>query len=58
MFKFEEPGQIVIVQLYERESGVKFGIDDSRYNLRCNPVHFKTLLERPTIIFIIKKNMV
>jgi len=31
MFEFEEPGQIVIVQPYERESRVKFGIDDSRY---------------------------
>lgn len=30
MFEFG-PGQIVITQPYERESGVKFGIDDNRY---------------------------
>ncbi|ADO59977.1 AIM24 family protein [Paenibacillus polymyxa] len=31
MYEFNEPGQIVIVQPFERESGVKFGIDDKRY---------------------------
>ncbi|WPS85302.1 AIM24 family protein (plasmid) [Brevibacillus halotolerans] len=31
MYEFTEPGQIVLVQPYERESGVKFGIDDNRY---------------------------
>lgn len=31
MFEFSEPGQIVIVQPFERESGLKLGIDDNRY---------------------------
>lgn len=31
MFEFNEPGQIVIVQPFERESGLKVGIDDNRY---------------------------
>lgn len=31
MYEFTEPGQIVVVQPYERESGVKLGIDDNRY---------------------------
>lgn len=31
MFEFTEPGQIVIVQPFERESGLKVGIDDNRY---------------------------
>lgn len=31
MFEFTEPGQIVIVQPFERESGLKIGIDDNRY---------------------------
>ena len=31
MFDFNEPGQIVIVQPYERESGLKVGIDDNNY---------------------------
>lgn len=30
-FEFNEPGQFVIVQPYERESGLKIGIDDKRY---------------------------
>jgi len=30
MFEFE-PGQIVVVQPYERESGLKVGMDDNRY---------------------------
>lgn len=31
MYEFSEPGQIVILQPYERESGVKLGVDDNRY---------------------------
>lgn len=31
MFEFNEPGQLVIIQPYERESGLKVGIDDKRY---------------------------
>ncbi|KQO13813.1 AIM24 family protein [Paenibacillus sp. Leaf72] len=31
MYEFNEPGQIVIIQPFERQSGVKFGIDDNRY---------------------------
>ena len=31
MFEFNEPGQLVIIQPYERESGLKIGIDDNRY---------------------------
>lgn len=31
MYEFTEPGQIVVIQPYERESGIKFGIDDKRY---------------------------
>ncbi|MFF2531326.1 AIM24 family protein [Brevibacillus sp. NPDC058079] len=31
IYEFNEPGQVVIVQPYERESGVKLGIDDRRY---------------------------
>lgn len=31
MYEFTEPGQIVILQPFERESGVKLGIDDNRY---------------------------
>ena len=31
MFEFNEPGQTVIVQPFERESGLKVGIDDNRY---------------------------
>lgn len=31
MFEFTEPGQIVVVQPFERESGLKIGIDDKRY---------------------------
>lgn len=31
MFEFTQPGQIVIVQPKERESGLKVGIDDNRY---------------------------
>lgn len=31
MFEFNEPGQQVIIQPYERESGLKIGIDDKRY---------------------------
>lgn len=31
MYEFTEPGQLVVIQPYERESGVKLGIDDDRY---------------------------
>jgi uncharacterized protein (AIM24 family) len=31
MYEFTEPGQIVVVQPFERESGVKLGLDDNRY---------------------------
>lgn len=31
MFEFNEPGQIVIVQPYERESGIKLGLDDDNH---------------------------
>lgn len=31
MFEFKEPGQIVIVQPFERESGLKVGIDDNNH---------------------------
>jgi uncharacterized protein (AIM24 family) len=31
MYEFTDPGQMVIIQPFERESGVKFGVDDSRY---------------------------
>ena len=31
MYSFEEPGQLVVVQPFERESGLKIGIDDNRY---------------------------
>lgn len=31
MFHFEQPGQIVVVQPFERESGLKIGMDDNRY---------------------------
>ncbi|MNI40428.1 hypothetical protein D3C73_946510 [compost metagenome] len=31
MYEFKDPGQVVILQPYERESGIKFGIDDNRY---------------------------
>ena len=31
MFEFNEPGQLIIIQPYERESGLKVGIDDKRY---------------------------
>ena len=32
MFEFNEPGQLVIIQPYEREAGLKIGIDDKRYS--------------------------
>ena len=32
MFEFDEPGQLVVIQPYERESGLKVGIDDNRYS--------------------------
>ncbi|WP_270571524.1 AIM24 family protein [Bacillus glycinifermentans] len=31
MFEFQQPGQIVIVQPFERQSGLKVGLDDNRY---------------------------
>lgn len=31
MFEFQEQGQLVIVQPFERESGLRIGIDDDRY---------------------------
>ncbi|WCK57771.1 AIM24 family protein (plasmid) [Aneurinibacillus sp. Ricciae_BoGa-3] len=31
MFEFNEPGQIVIVQPFERQSGLRVGVDDNRY---------------------------
>ncbi|WP_139990647.1 AIM24 family protein [Paenibacillus paridis] len=31
MYEFSDPNQVVIVQPFERESGVKFGMDDKRY---------------------------
>lgn len=31
MFNFNQPGQIVVVQPFERESGLKLGMDDNRY---------------------------
>ncbi|CAM4524042.1 uncharacterized protein (AIM24 family) [Paenibacillus endophyticus] len=31
MYEFNDPNQVVILQPYERESGVKFGMDDKRY---------------------------
>lgn len=31
MFEFTEPGQIVIIQPFERQSEIKLGIDDNRY---------------------------
>lgn len=31
MFEFNQPGQIVIVQPFERESGLNLGMDDKRY---------------------------
>lgn len=31
MYEFSDPNQVVIIQPFERESGVKFGMDDNRY---------------------------
>ncbi|MDI3411144.1 hypothetical protein QKW52_16050 [Bacillus sonorensis] len=31
MFEFQEPGQIVIVQPFERQAGLRVGLDDQRY---------------------------
>ncbi|MGE6628773.1 AIM24 family protein [Bacillus sp. NPDC077027] len=31
MFEFQEPGQIVIVQPFERQAGLRVGLDDNRY---------------------------
>ena len=31
MFEFNQPGQIIVIQPKERESGLKLGLDDNRY---------------------------
>lgn len=31
MYEFKQPGETVIIQPYEREGGIKIGIDDNRY---------------------------
>lgn len=45
MYEFNEPGQTVIVQPFERESGLKVGIDDNRYKPEMQSSSYQNTME-------------